>query len=720
MRTLIIDNYDSFTYNLFHMIAEVNGEVPFVIMNDEANWHIDQLAYFDNVVISPGPGHPKRDEDFGICREVIACAKIPVLGVCLGHQGISLNEGACVDLAPEPRHGRLSEVSHTGVEILRDIPSPFAVVRYHSLAVTDLPSTLEAIGYAEDGVLMAIRHKERPLWGVQFHPESISSSFGTQIIRNFAALTRQWQTEGRCSSASVAPLPPYLTNQHRYEHPSRPATDQIGPLRQNMSILTKRVSSTLQTEHVFESFFRKSDHAFWLDSSLTNVPFGRFSFMGDANGPLARVATARVSNGTVTVQGAHGKQVIQSGFFDWIAEDLAKIDISAPNLPFEFALGWIGYLGYELKAECYADEVHQSEHPDAVMIFADRALAFDHSDGSIYLLALAPAGDPVHAQQWIDDTYARLLEMATYTRTKLPIEVCELLDDELTLRHSHGSYLNLVERSKDAIVAGETYEVCLTNMITASADIDPWSTYCTLRKNNPAPFAAYLQLDQLWVLSGSPERFLSISRNGMVEAKPIKGTRPRGESIAEDKRLTENLRNSEKDRAENLMIVDLIRNDLSTCADIGSVWVPKLFEIESYVTVHQMVSTIHAHLRDEISAVDCVRAAFPGGSMTGAPKIRTMQILDQFEAGARGIYSGSLGYFSLSGAVDFNIVIRTMVVTPGRVSFGVGGAITALSDAADEFEETAVKATSLLRIFNAQFPGREVAAEEKLKSFVSS
>jgi para-aminobenzoate synthetase len=168
------------------------------------------------------------------------------------------------------------------------------------------------------------------------------------------------------------------------------------------------------------------------------------------------------------------------------------------------------------------------------------------------------------------------------------------------------------------------------------------------------------------------------------------------------------------------MIVDLIRTDLGTCAETGSVSVPGLFNIESYATVHQMVSTVRASLRQGVSSVDCVRAAFPGGSMTGAPKIRTMQILDQFERGPRGIYSGSLGYFSLSGAVDFNIVIRTMVITPEKVSFGVGGAITALSDAADEFEETAVKATSLLRIFDAKFPGRACEPDDMPHSLAVS
>jgi len=212
-----------------------------------------------------------------------------------------------------------------------------------------------------------------------------------------------------------------------------------------------------------------------------------------------------------------------------------------------------------------------------------------------------------------------------------------------------------------------------------------------------------LRFDDLFVLSTSPERFIRVSTDRVVESRPIKGTRPRGLSAEQDRALHEELATSEKDRAENLMIVDLVRNDLGSCAQPGSVSVPTIFDVESYAHVHQLVSTVRARLRKDVSVVDCVRAAFPGGSMTGAPKLRTMQIIDELEAGARGIYSGALGYFSLNGAADLAMIIRTLVITPGKVSFGVGGAITALSDGAAEFEETIVKASAITSVLNASF-----------------
>lgn len=191
MRTLLIDNFDSFTWNLYHLIAKVAGTRPTVIKNDERKW---RLSDYDNVVISPGPGNPMRAEDFGICRAVLEhAADIPTLGVCLGHQGLSYMEGATVDLAPEPMHGRISLVTHAGRDLFRNIPSPFKAVRYHSLAVYDLPDHLEAAAHSEDGVLMAVRHRTKPLWGVQFHPESICTEFGSQIIQNFFELTAEAQ-----------------------------------------------------------------------------------------------------------------------------------------------------------------------------------------------------------------------------------------------------------------------------------------------------------------------------------------------------------------------------------------------------------------------------------------------------------------------------------------------------------------------------------------------
>jgi para-aminobenzoate synthetase len=253
-----------------------------------------------------------------------------------------------------------------------------------------------------------------------------------------------------------------------------------------------------------------------------------------------------------------------------------------------------------------------------------------------------------------------------------------------------------VAECQDEIRQGESYEICLTNMATAEGAIEPLPTYRRLRRISPVPYGALLDFGDPAVLSASPERFLSITAAGLVESKPIKGTRARGATPSEDERLRRHLADAEKDRAENLMIVDLLRNDLNRVCELGSVHVPRLFEVETFPAAHQLVSTIRGRLRTEESAVGCVRASFPGGSMTGAPKARTMEIIDRLEDGPRGVYSGAVGWFGLSGAADLSIVIRTLVVSGGRSSFGVGGAIVALSDPEEEFAETSVKAITML------------------------
>ncbi|PPK66749.1 aminodeoxychorismate synthase component I [Actinokineospora auranticolor] len=679
MRTLIIDNYDSFTYNLYQALAVLDGARPTVVRNDE-DWDLGGLVDFDNVVISPGPGHPGVPGDFGLSRAVLAAARQPLLGVCLGHQGLCLLAGARVGHAPEARHGRLSAVRHDGRDLFAGLPSPMDVVRYHSLAVTDLPDALVATAWSEDGVLMGVRHRDRPAWGVQFHPESVSTEHGAALLANFQDLTRRWWAEHPRETVVVAPV-------------ALPA-ERPAPPEPTARVVVERLRVPVSAEVAFDAFYRDSPHAFWLDSAAG----GRFSFLGDTSGPHARVATADVWAGTVTVTSGTGESVVESGFLDWLDADLADRRVAVPDLPFDFALGWVGYLGYELKAECGGDRAHKSPDPDARMLFVDRAVAFDHETGEVYLLELAADGS-----EWLSETAARLWSLAGKT---LPPPAPEVALGPLTARHDRAAYLDMVAASQVAIGDGETYEVCLTNELTAAGTLDAWEAYRYLRRASPAPFGALLRLGELSVLSTSPERFLSVSADGAVESRPIKGTRPRGRDAAEDARLRAELASGEKDRAENLMIVDLVRNDLGVYAEVGSVSVPELFGVETYATVHQLVSTVRAQLAEGVSAARCVRAAFPGGSMTGAPKVRTMRIIDELEAGPRGVYSGAVGYFSLTGAADLSVVIRTLVVRAGEVSFGVGGAVIALSDPAAEFEETAVKATAMLGLLGAEFPGR--------------
>ncbi|MEV6328774.1 aminodeoxychorismate synthase component I [Streptomyces sp. NPDC051909] len=671
MRTLLIDNYDSFTQNLRQLLAEVNGQEPTLVRNDVDFATLDPADY-DNVVISPGPGRPEREADFGISARVIREWRLPLLGVCLGHQGICHLFGGEVRHAPEPRHGRLSLVSHSGQDLFAGLPSPLTVVRYHSLAAQSLPEELEGIAWSEDGVLMALRHRERPIWGVQFHPESISTEYGRELLANFRDLSRAWQR----SAEESAPAPSYRVSVRRLDVAPDPQT-------------------------AYQELFSAEQSSFWLDSSTGAAQGARFSIMGDGSGPLGEFLTYRVADRTVELHRA-GRPVerIATTFLDYLDSSLRERAVPADDrLPFDFNLGYVGYLGYELRAETTPTvPTYQAATPDAALVFADRALVLDHAERCCYLLRLSRTEEDPEAAAWLETTGRRLLAMPPETAEAprpepRPRPAADI--PRMELRWQPGAYLNLVGDCLVELRDGESYEICLSNMAVVRTDIDPLRTFANLRRISPVPYGALLDLPGVAVLSASPERFLTIDATGSVESKPIKGTRPRGLTPEEDERLRRSLELSEKDRAENLMIVDLVRNDLNTVCETGSVHVPSLFAVESFAQVHHLVTTVRGRLREGLSAVDCVRAAFPCGSMTGAPKLRTLEIIDRLERGPRGVYSGTLGWFSLSGACDLNVVNRTIVATPGEVSFGVGGAVVALSDPTEEFEETLVKARAM-------------------------
>jgi len=239
----------------------------------------------------------------------------------------------------------------------------------------------------------------------------------------------------------------------------------------------------------------------------------------------------------------------------------------------------------------------------------------------------------------------------------------------------------------------------MTQRFKTELKYKPIELYKRLREINPAPFASYFDFEDAIIVSSSPERFISI-RDGIIETRPIKGTRPRGNTKEEDLKNRLELENSEKDKAELLMIVDLERNDLSRVSKVGSVKVPELFVIEEYATVFHLVSTVHGELKEDITPIECLKYIFPGGSITGAPKIRSMEIIDELEPNRRGIYTGSIGYIDFNGNTDLNIVIRTMILKDDNVYFQVGGGITWESDADMEFEESLDKAKALMEALN--------------------
>ncbi|GMF41966.1 unnamed protein product [Phytophthora fragariaefolia] len=795
--SLLIDNYDSYTYNISQMLAQVNGFPASVLVmrNDDfggrfaAAWEhfVAQMSALAaeqdvdlelNVVISPGPGHPAEPKDFGMCADAIRHADAPVLGVCLGHQGMAQVYGGEVVEAKEVMHGRTSRVFFEDGDktLFAHVANGFEVVRYHSLVIDPekVPEELEVTAQTADGVIMAVRHRTKQQFGVQFHPEAVCSEFGYQLFQNFRDVTLG-QSASKCELHHSNH--PEVNTKVLTEHAVRGSTLHF-TARPNYCVHVERLSTGLASldfaEFVFCELFGASKRSFWLDSSNHNTVAGsdaaiqsRCSMMGDDSGPMSYCVEydvakveLRLRRRSTDVEGervgiypgqdilTHVREVMQAHrCHDIVFKDGAsEQDVRSEELPFAFRGGFVGYFGYEILGSEQEGKKKFNDRfdakgeraPDASFVFADRALMFDHRDDVIYSLSVCENEDASKnlSQQWLHSTRNQLQQLAnTFQQTSsstlsLPANIKP--DDEVIFRpsRSRAQYVADIEEIQRLIRAGETYEVCLTNHLRAEYALrDPLAFYRMLRRRNPAPFAGFylsnpknrfqapeqvrsseeaeaLQ-DAYALCCSSPERFLRVGADGWMESKPIKGTRPRGGDPREDTAIAEDLASCEKDRAENMMIADLVRNDFGVVARVGSVHVPRLMGVETYTTVHQLVTTVRAQRRNDADVVDVLRATFPGGSMTGAPKKRTMHIIRELERAPRGVYSGGLGFLSIDGSCDLNIIIRTAIVTPNSVTLGAGGAIVALSDCDDEYDEMLLKARALVATIGAYATGND-------------
>ncbi len=447
---------------------------------------------------------------------------------------------------------------------------------------------------------------------------------------------------------------------------------------------------------------RGDPYPWLLDSALPSPRIGRFSFAGADPYLVMRARGTRIElecRRAVRPQLAPGRRVLAGDPLETLRRLLPPSPAAGASESLPFQGGAVGYLGYELAERVEPLSLRGLDDlglPDLVLLFVDRLLAWDHVEERGFAIGLGFAASEAEARaraREAVDALCRRLEApgrrAPAARAARPPRQAAPCCDE-------SAYAKLVDAVKEEVAAGNVYQACLTHRIERACGADPWALYRTLRRINPAPFASYLELPEVVVVGSSPERFLRVGADGQVESRPIKGTRPRGGHAAEDARLRRELEGSPKERAENLMIVDLVRNDLGRVCQTGSIEVPELMAIEDYASVFQMVSTVTGRLREDRDAVDLVRAAFPPGSMTGAPKIAAMQLLARLEPLRRGIYSGAIGYFDVRGGADLCVVIRTILLRDGRATVHTGGGIVADSDPREEYRETLHKARPLL------------------------
>lgn len=612
MRVLLVDHEDSYTHNLAHLIAACIGEWPTIAQHNDPLL-LTLAAQADSIVLSPGPGSPLHARDAGQSLALIQHTNKPILGVCFGHQLLAYAYGATITPARTPTHGYTSPITHEGEGLFAGLPQPLTAMRYHSLAVTELPPALRALAHTEDGEIMALAHVTKLHFGVQFHPESIGTPHGKQLLENFfarahIALATHSSPESRTLTAAPAPtLVP-----HPWQDPHA----------------------------AFAAHFLHQANAFLLSGT------GRYAYAGCG-------------------------ERTEPSWQQLAREPRAPSDHALfAHLP--FTAGVVGLLAYDTHP-------HRFIRPTTMLIF-DRETQQAWRSGAL------PTGH-------------------THERAVTDASSEESSGATVLTSQTSEAYARRIAQCQAAIRTGEAYELCLTRQIQGTTTLAPWQVFEALWAANPAPFSAFIACEEEVLVAASPELFLRV-RERRAETSPIKGTRARGATPASDLALQSDLASHPKDRAENVMIVDVARHDLGgVCSKVE---VSELCVVKTFATVHQLVSTVRGELRTGITAADAARALFPPASMTGAPKARAREWLARIEDAPRGFYAGAYGWFADSGECELAVTIRSLwfaqgaeasAPAPGKhhVTFGVGGAILLDSHAESEWNETQSKARASMR-----------------------
>ena len=443
------------------------------------------------------------------------------------------------------------------------------------------------------------------------------------------------------------------------------------------------------------AFFKENEGAIFLDSAQERKGCGRYSFIA-----IDPFLTLSCKNGVIT----KNNDTFLGNPFEILEKELQKFSQSVlPNLP-PFQGGVAGYFGYELSQHLEKIPLHSTDDmnfPDMILGFYDVVIAFDTIENRAWIFStgfplLEKSARLVRAKERLDLMIEHLIKLPN-SHSAEPLNTV-FNRDQIISNFTEKNYCLAVEKVIDYILAGDIFEANISQRFRAKLpdNFSPFKLYKKLCQINPAPFSAYLNFGNIKIISASPERFLKLD-SGVIETRPIKGTRRRGKTKEEDESLANELVQSKKDHAENVMIVDLLRNDLSRVSENHSVQVSQLCGLESYPTVHHLVSIINGKLRPHLTAIDLLRASYPGGSITGAPKIRAMEIIAELEPTHRGPYCGSIGYLSFNGNMDSSITIRTFCINNNEVTFQVGGAIVADSNPHEEYQETLTKAYALFK-----------------------
>ncbi|MCX7522289.1 anthranilate synthase component I family protein [Microbacterium sp. STN6] len=475
--------------------------------------------------------------------------------------------------------------------------------------------------------------------------------------------------------------------------------------RQGSRLTLSAAFDWVEPARLFPALFPADENAVWLEAGVGDAA-GQ-TWFGTASASSWAV-TARALERQVRVSRPDGGAAFERP--GGILETLRGLAGPPSTAAGDVHLGWAGWLGYEVGAVLTGAPVAETRGPDAALLLVDRAVVFDHNTRVV----TAVAGERASPDAWFAAVAAAVeasrggggraapaasaapepIHPAQNTGVSRPVS-------SVRWRHDDAAYVGLIAQCQEAIRRGDAYQLCLTNQAHVAGRFDPLEVWNALRRTSPTGSGALIRIDGISLVSASPERFLTVSASGHVSTRPIKGTRPRGGTAERDAQLRSELLASAKERAENIMIVDLMRNDLSRVCEPGSVTVTQALDVETYAQVHQLVSTIEGQLAAGADAYDAVAACLPAASMTGAPRLAAMRLLHELERGSRGAYAGCFGRFGLDGSAALGVVIRTIVLEEGGASVGTGGGITALSVPDEEVREMQLKAEALLAVLES-------------------
>lgn len=462
--------------------------------------------------------------------------------------------------------------------------------------------------------------------------------------------------------------------------------------------LIEEISLPLSPPSAFELFHHEPNSSF-LDSGMDPQRLGRYSFIG--TDPFLMMKSR---GSEITAIWKNKREIEQGNPFDVLGRLLERYRLDPVEAPIPFLGGAIGYLSYDL---CHFMErlpttaIDDLQFPESYFAFYDTILAFDNLESKAYIVStgfpeLGESQRLERARVRLEEMKKRLYSSPAPAPQNNPLSIKESSEAVLKSNFTPEDYVNAVAMAREYIIAGDIFQVNLSQRFETDLTVSPYELYQRLRQINPAPFASYLNFDGITVISASPERFLRVDGD-QVETRPIKGTRPRGKEPVQDAMLAQKLIDSIKDRAENIMIVDLERNDIGRVCQYGSVKVTELATLETFPTVFHLTSTVVGKLRSGVNRIDLLKATFPGGSITGAPKVRAMEIIDELEPTRRSVYTGAIGYLSFGNNLDLNIVIRTFLIKENKAYFQAGGAIVYDSEPEAEYQETLDKAKALIQ-----------------------